>query len=99
MLYGCAVVQVSRPDYLVKVSLWIGRVVTSLPAREELITTQMYVKQVKTIIREHSRKTIHTEMRMLRWARGKTKKDHVKNEDIWRETNIELTQPSPERNN
>ncbi len=30
-----------------------------------------------------------TEMRMLRWARGKTKKDHIKNEDIWREANIE----------
>ena len=27
-------------------------------------------------------------MRMLRWARGKTKKDHVKNEDIWREAKI-----------
>ena len=26
---------------------------------------------------------------MLRWARGKTKKDHFKNEDIWREANIE----------
>ena len=26
---------------------------------------------------------------MLRWARGKTKKDHIKNEDIWREANIE----------
>ena len=30
-----------------------------------------------------------TEMRMLRWVRGKTKKDHVKNEDIWKEANIE----------
>ena len=30
-----------------------------------------------------------TEMRMLRWARGKTKKDHIKNEDIWREANVE----------
>ena len=26
---------------------------------------------------------------MLRWARGKTKKDHIKNEDIWREANVE----------
>ena len=26
---------------------------------------------------------------MLRWARGKTNKDHIKNEDIWRDANIE----------
>ena len=26
---------------------------------------------------------------MVRWAGGKTKKDHIKNEDIWREANIE----------
>ena len=30
-----------------------------------------------------------TDMRMMRWARGKTKKDTIKNEDIWREANIE----------
>ena len=34
---------------------------------------------------------------MLRWARAysrnKTKKDHMKNEDIWREANIEPTTP------
>ena len=35
-------------------------------------------------------KKLHTtDMRMLRWARGNTKKDHIKNEDIWREANIE----------
>ena len=26
---------------------------------------------------------------MLRWTRGKTKKEHIKNEDIWREANVE----------
>ena len=26
-----------------------------------------------------------TEMRMLRWARGKTRLDHVSNVDIWKE--------------
>ena len=26
---------------------------------------------------------------MLRWAAGKTRKDNIKNEDIWREANIE----------
>ena len=30
-----------------------------------------------------------TEMRMLSWARRKTKKDHIKNEIIWREANVE----------
>ena len=28
-------------------------------------------------------------MRLLRWARGNTKKDHIKNEDIRRESNFE----------
>ena len=33
---------------------------------------------------------LHTsDMIMLRWARGKTKKGHIKNEDVWREANIE----------
>ena len=26
---------------------------------------------------------------MLRWAAGKTRKDNIKNEDIWREANID----------
>ena len=34
---------------------------------------------------------MNTDMIMLRWARCKTKKDHIKNEDIWREVNIERT--------
>ena len=39
---------------------------------------------------ENDTQKLHTtEMRMLRWARGKTKKEHIKNEDIWREANIE----------
>ena len=25
---------------------------------------------------------------MVRWGKGKTKKDHIKNEDIWTEANI-----------
>ena len=28
-------------------------------------------------------------MRMLRWPRSKKRKEHIKNEDIWREANIE----------
>ena len=34
---------------------------------------------------------------MLRWAIGKTKKDHIKNEDIWREASIEPTTTFPKR--
>ena len=29
-----------------------------------------------------------TEMRMLRWVRGKTRLDHVRNVDIWKEAHI-----------
>ena len=29
-----------------------------------------------------------TEMRMLRWARGKTRLDHVRNVDIWKEAHL-----------
>ena len=40
--------------------------------------------------KENDTQKLHTtEMRMLRWARDKTKKDHIKNEDIWREANVE----------
>ena len=41
-------------------------------------------------VKQNDTQILHTtDMRMLRWARGKTKKDHVKNEDIWREANVE----------
>ena len=42
------------------------------------------------VVKKNDTQKLHTtEMRMLRWARGKTKKDHIKNEDTWREANIE----------
>ena len=41
-------------------------------------------------VKKNDTQKLHTtEMRMLRWARGKTKKDRIKNEDIWREANVE----------
>ena len=41
-------------------------------------------------VKKNDTQTLHTtDMRMLRWARGKTNKDHVKNEDIWREADVE----------
>ena len=35
--------------------------------------------------KKEERKLRTTEMRMLRWARGKTRLDHVRNVDIWKE--------------
>ena len=41
-------------------------------------------------VKKNDTQKLHTnEMRMLRWARCRTKKDPIKNEDIWREANIE----------
>ena len=41
-------------------------------------------------VKKNDTQKLHTtEMRMLRWARGKTNKDHIKNEDIWRDANVE----------
>ena len=37
-------------------------------------------------VRKKEERKLHiTEMRMLRWARGKTRLDHVRNVDIWKE--------------
>ena len=51
MLYGSAVLQVMRPDDLVKVSLRIRRIVTSLPAKEQLIITEVHGIQVNNYTR------------------------------------------------
>ena len=41
-------------------------------------------------VKKNDTQKLHTtEMIMLRWARGKNKKDHIKNEDIWRDANVE----------
>ena len=40
-------------------------------------------------VRKKEERTLHTtEMRMLRWARGKTRLDHVRNVDIWKEARM-----------
>ena len=39
-------------------------------------------------VRKKERKLHTTEMRMLRWARGKTRLDHVRNVDIWKEAHM-----------
>ena len=49
----------------------------------------IYGSECWAVQKNDTQKLHTTEMRMLRWARGKTKKDHIKNEDIWREANVE----------
>ena len=40
-------------------------------------------------VRKKEKRKLHTnEMRMLRWARGKTRLDHVRNVDIWKEAHM-----------
>ena len=39
-------------------------------------------------VRKEKRKLHTTEMRMLRWTRGKTRLDHVRNVDIWKEAHM-----------
>ena len=38
--------------------------------------------------KKEERKLHTTEMRMLRWARGRTRLDHVRNVDIWKEAHM-----------
>ena len=41
------------------------------------------------VVRKKKERKLHiTEMRMLRWARGKTRLDHVRNVDIWKEARM-----------
>ena len=41
------------------------------------------------VVRKKEEGKLHTtEMRMLRWARGKTRLDHVRNVDIWKEAHM-----------
>ena len=49
----------------------------------------IYGSECWAVKKNDTQKLHTTEMRMLIWARGKTKKDHIKNEDIWREANVE----------
>ena len=40
-------------------------------------------------VRKKEERTLHTtEMRMLQWARGKTRLDNVRNVDIWKEAHV-----------
>ena len=43
----------------------------------------VYCAECWAVRKKEERKLHTTEMRMLRWARGKTRLDHVRNVDIW----------------
>ena len=45
-------------------------------------------QNVGQLKKKEERKFHTTEIRMLRWARGKTSPDHVRNVDIWKEAHM-----------
>ena len=48
----------------------------------------VYGAECWAVRKKEERKLHTTEMRMLRWARGKTRLDHVRNVDIWKEAHM-----------
>ena len=76
-----------------------GEAYRNIPTEDRNIPTKLKDKVYKTAIKpamvygaecwavrkKEERKLHTTEMRMLRWARGKTRLDHVRNVDIWKE--------------
>ena len=46
------------------------------------------VMRDRNIITKEERKLHTTELRMLRWARGKTRLDHARNMGIWKEAHM-----------
>ena len=53
------------------------------------IAAMIYGSECWAVNKNDTLKLHTTEVRMLRWARGKTNNGHIKNEDIWREADIE----------
>ena len=50
----------------------------------------VYEAECWAVRKKEERKLHTTEMNMLRWARGKTRLDHVRNIDIWKEAHMYL---------
>ena len=50
----------------------------------------VYGPECWAVRKKEERKLHTTEMRMLRWARGKTRLDYVRNVDIWKEAHMYL---------
>ena len=48
----------------------------------------VYGAECWAVRKKEERKLHTTEMRMLRWARGNTRLDHVRNVDIWKEAHM-----------
>ena len=48
----------------------------------------LYGAECWAVRKKEERKLHTTEMRMLQWARRKTRLDHVRNVDIWKEAHI-----------
>ena len=48
----------------------------------------VYGAECWAVRKKEGRKLHTTEMRLLRWARGKTRLDHVRNVDIWKEAHM-----------
>ena len=48
----------------------------------------MYGTECWAVRKKEERKLHTTEMRMQRWARGKTRLDHVRNIDFWKEAHV-----------
>ena len=48
----------------------------------------VYGAECWAVRKKEERKLHTTEMRMLRWARGNTRLDHVRNVDIWNEAHM-----------
>ena len=49
---------------------------------------QLQKRERRHNIKEDESKLNSAEMRMLRWARGKTRLDHIRNEDIRKEAHV-----------
>ena len=47
-----------------------------------------YGSECWAVKKKDENKLNSAEMRMLRWARGKTRLDHIRNEDIWKEAHV-----------
>ena len=57
----------------------------------------VYGAECLAVRKKEERKLHTTEMRMLWWARGKTRLDHVRNVDIWKEANMTPDGGIPQR--
>ena len=49
-----------------------------------------YGSECWAVKKKHESKLNSAEMRMLRWARAKTRLDHIRNEDIRKEAHVNL---------